>query len=94
MFEYADIGFKQGNQTAALEQNGHNKGYSIGYSYDFSKRTALYAFVSSIKFDSDTVTTTGLTSTSPIAAAGGALQGVAVAGERGTYLSTGIRHFF
>ncbi len=90
--EYADIGFEQSNQVAALEQDGHNKGYGVGYIYDLSKRTSLYGFVSSLKYDSDTATTTGLANGIP--AVGGASPGTAAAGERQTNVSVGLRHLF
>jgi predicted porin len=93
--EYADLGFSGSNSGL----NGHEKGYGLGYVYNMSKRTSLYGFVSSIKYDSDVpAAATGLTTATnggvnaPFV--GSASVGTAVAGERQSNLSVGIRHFF
>ena len=90
MIEYSKIDFNQDNNKGALnEQNGGNSGWGIGYLHNLSKRTALYAFASELKFDSNTALgTTGAPD------AGGATAGVATAGEKTTALSFGMRHSF
>ena len=90
MIEYSKVDFNQDNNKGALnEQNGGNSGWGIGYTHNLSKRTALYAFASELKFDSNTALgTTGAPD------AGGATAGVATAGEKTTALSFGMRHSF
>ena len=88
--EYSKVDFNQDNNKGALnEQNGGNSGWGIGYTHNLSKRTALYAFASQLKFDANTAQ-----SATGTPEAGGATAGVATAGEKTTALSFGVRHSF
>ena len=90
MIEYSKIDFNQDNNKGALdEQNGGNSGWGIGYLHNLSKRTALYAYASQLKFDANTAQ-----SATGTPEAGGATAGVATAGEKTTALSFGVRHSF
>jgi predicted porin len=92
MLEYADIKFKQDNNVDVLQQNGKNKGWGLGYQHDLSKRTAVYAFVSSLDYGDRTATINGVTALGAAAAQGGIAT--AAQGERQTNFNMGLRHAF
>lgn len=91
MLEYAKIDFDQDNQVSALQQNGGNKGWGIGYQHDLSKRTSLYALVSQLKYGANTATTNGLASGTPIA---GVQATTNASGQSQNNITVGMRHFF
>jgi predicted porin len=82
MLEYAEIRFEADNSPAALKADGKNKGFGIGYTHNLSKRTTLYTFVSQIKYDDNTGSTSDW------------VGGIAAAGEKTNTFSAGIRHMF
>jgi predicted porin len=92
MLEYAEVKFKQDNNVDTLQQNVKNKGWGLGYQHNMSKRTAVYAFVSSLDYGDRTATTTGVTAAGAAAAQGGIAT--AAQGERQTNFNMGLRHAF
>ena len=90
MIEYAKVDFDQDNNAnAATRQDGGNTGWGIGYLHNLSKRTALYAYASQLKYDSNTALNSSGTPD-----VGGATVGVATAGEKQSSISFGVRHAF
>jgi len=89
MLEYAEMRFKADNYvntgtaaTPSIKNDGKNKGFGIGYQHNLSKRTALYTFVSQLKYDNNTGSTADW------------VGGIAAAGEKTNTFNMGIRHAF
>jgi predicted porin len=87
--EYAEIRFDADNyknvsttSTATVQADGKNKGFGIGYQHNLSKRTTLYTYVSQLKYDANTGSTSDW------------IGGIAAAGEKTTTFSAGVRHMF
>jgi predicted porin len=88
-FEYAEIRFDADNYrnlgTAAnptVRADGKNKGFGIGYQHNLSKRTTLYTYLTQLKYDANTGSTSDW------------IGGIAAAGEKTNTFSAGVRHTF